>query len=187
MIESCHVLIRHLLTIIEHQQKRIDEFTSRVAELEARLKQNSGNSSRPPSSDGFQRKPGLPKEPKRRGGQKGHKGHTLRKVEHPDHIVRLTTPVCECGLPLDAHSREVEQTYQVFDLPQPKLEVTEYQIPKDSPALRLRPGAPRRSSCGHQRFGTIWSGGSCPDGVVEQLLSTLPREGLFCVFRPVRL
>jgi hypothetical protein len=114
--------------------------------LEARLKQNSGNSSRPPSSDGFQRKPGLPKEPKRRGGQKGHKGHTLRKVEHPDHIVRLTTPVCECGLPLDAHSREVEQTYQVFDLPQPKLEVTEYQ--------RIR----QRCVCGREHLGALPAG-----------------------------
>jgi len=37
----------------------------------------------------------------------------------PDYTVRLTTPVCGCGLPLDAESGEVEQTYQVFDLPQP--------------------------------------------------------------------
>ena len=115
------------MSIIEHEQNQIDALKSRVADLEARLKQNSGNSSRPPSSDGFQRKPGIPKEGPggTQGGQKGHRGNTLRKVAHPDHIVRLTTATCGCGLALDADSGEVEQTYQVFDLPQPKLEVTE--------------------------------------------------------------
>lgn len=140
-VESCHVLIRNLLSIIEHQQNQIDELTSRVADLEARLNQNSGNSSRPPSSDGLKRQPGIPKVPKGHGGQKGHKGNTLRKVEHPDHTVRLTTPVCGCGLSLDAESGEVEQTYQVFDLPQPKLEVTEYQ--------RIR----QRCTCGREHLG----------------------------------
>jgi len=145
-VESCHVLIKNLLSIIEHQQKQIDELTSRVAYLEARLNQNSGNSSRPPSSDGPKRKPGIPKEPKGRGGQKGHKGGTLRKVEHPDHTFRLTTPACGCGLPLDPDSGEVAQTYQVFDLPQPKLEVTEYQ--------RIR----QRCACGREHLGALPAG-----------------------------
>ena len=145
-VESCHVLINNLLSIIEHQQKQIDELKSRVADLEARLNQNSGNSSRPPSSDGPKRKPGIPKEPKGHGGQKGHQGNTLRKVEHPDHIVRLTTPVCGCGLALDADMGEVEQIYQVFDLPQPKLEVTEYQ--------RVR----QRCVCGCEHLGALPAG-----------------------------
>ena len=127
-VESCHVLINNLLSIIEHQQKQIDELKSRVADLEARLNQNSRNSSRPPSSDGLTRKVGIPKEPKGQGGQRGHKGKTLRKVDNPDHTVRLVTPVCTCGLPLDPSSGVVVQTCQVFDLPQPKLAVTEYQV-----------------------------------------------------------
>ena len=127
-VESCHVLINNLLSIIEHQQKQIDELKSRVADLEARLDQNSRNSSRPPSSDGFKRKPGIPKEAKGHGGQPDHKGNTLRKVEHPDHEIRLTTPVCTCGQSLDPESGIVVKTCQVFDLPQPKLEVTEYQV-----------------------------------------------------------
>ena len=127
-VESCHVLIRNLLAIIEHQQKQIDEFKSRVVDLEVRLNQNSRNSSRPPSSDGLKRKPGIPKEPKGQGGQRGHKGKTLRKIDAPDYTVQLTTPVCSCGLPLDPGSGSVVQTCQVFDLPQPKLEVTEYQV-----------------------------------------------------------
>lgn len=110
------------------------------------MNQNSSNSSRPPSSDGLKRKPSITKEPKGHRGQKGHKGNTLRKVEHPDHIIRLTTPVCGCGLPLDADSGEVEQTYQVFDLPQPKLEVTEYQ--------RIR----QRCACGCDHLGALPAG-----------------------------
>ena len=75
-IESCHVLIKQLLSIIEHQQKQIDVLTSRVAELEARLNQNSSNSNLLPSSDGPKRKvtTGIPKAPKVQGGQIGHKG-----------------------------------------------------------------------------------------------------------------
>jgi hypothetical protein len=55
--------------------------TAKVAELEARLALNSQNSSKPPSSDGL----GRPKPKSQRhkamnstGGQKGHRGHTLK-------------------------------------------------------------------------------------------------------------
>ena len=50
---------------------------ARIAELEARLAQNSSNSHRPPSSDGPHVKPAPPRKPsgKRRGGQAGHPRH----------------------------------------------------------------------------------------------------------------
>lgn len=149
--------------IIEHQQKQIEELTSKVAELEARLNQNSSNSSRPPSSDGLKRKPGIPKAPKGHGGQKGHKGNNLRKVEHPDHTIRLTTPACSCGLPLDTNSGAVEQTYQIFDLPQPKLEVTEYQ--------RIR----QRCDCGREHLGILpaWINASVQYGSGVRALTVL--------------
>lgn len=162
-IEGCHVLIKNLSTIIEHQQKQIDELTSKVRDFEVRLNQNSRNSSRPPSSDGFKRKPGIPKEPKDRGGQKGHKGKTLLKVEQADHTFRLTTSQCSCGLPLDTDSGEVEQTYQVFDLPQPKLEVTEYQ--------RIR----QRCVCGREHLGAVptWLNASVQYGPGVRALTVL--------------
>ncbi len=69
---------------------RVQELTAKVAELEGRLAQNSRNSSKPPSSEGY----GKPKPKSLRtlgqnptGGQKGHEGHTLKKAERPDHIV----------------------------------------------------------------------------------------------------
>jgi transposase len=37
--------------LLQAMQVRIDELEARVAELEARLRQNSQNSSRPPSTD----------------------------------------------------------------------------------------------------------------------------------------
>lgn len=123
---------------------------SRVSELEARLNQNSKNSSLPPSSDGPKRKPGIPREPKGQGGQKGHEGDTLRKIAVPDYIVRLTTKQCCCGHLLDPMLGEVAQTYQVFDLPKPKLEVTEYQ--------RIR----QRCTCGREYLGDLPAGVAAP-------------------------
>lgn len=121
-------MINQLLLIIEHHQKQIDEQKSSIAGLEARLNQNSRNSSRPPSSDGPKRKVGIPKEPKIKGGQRDHQGKNLGKVDAVDHTVRLVTPICSCGLVLDPKNGVVIKTHQVFDLPQPKLEVTEYQV-----------------------------------------------------------
>ena len=56
-------------------RQRIDELEARVGDLEARLKLNSTNSSKPPSSDpiGMKRKPPAPPSGKTRGGQPGHR------------------------------------------------------------------------------------------------------------------
>src|SRR5450631_4183658 len=58
-----------------------------IAELERRLGLNSSNSGKPPSSDGL-RKPARvsslrERSGKKPGGQKGHKGETLRQVTDP--------------------------------------------------------------------------------------------------------
>ena len=64
---------------------------ARVAELERRLGLNSSNSGKPPSSDGLKKPPRTTslreRSGKKTGGQKGHPGETLRRVENPDVIV----------------------------------------------------------------------------------------------------
>ena len=95
------------------------------------LAKDSQNSGKPPSSDGL-------KKPKTRslrrpsgrskGGEKGHKHHTLEMVVEPHYreVQRVTScPHCAHNLsqaPVIAHEKQ-----QVFDLPPIELAVTEYQ------------------------------------------------------------
>jgi len=99
--------------------------------LRERLAKDSHNSSKPPSSDGLSKprpKSLRAKSGRPSGGQKDHPGRTLRMVENPDRTVPHPVGHCEqCGrhladLPVDRLERR-----QVFDLPEPKLEVVEHQ------------------------------------------------------------
>ena len=111
-------------------------FKAEIEELKARLESNSHNSNKPPSSDGYKKKtvkPALPKSKGRmQGGQNGHKGHTLKQVEAPDKIVICIPGACTCGHEFEKGPLMLAEKRQVFDLPQPKLEITEYQIFKAS-------------------------------------------------------
>jgi type II secretory pathway component PulJ len=87
--EAVIVVIQRLETIIEKQAKQIAELEERVRVLEFRLNQNSRNSSRPPSTDFFVKEKPNPKSlrkksGKKSGGQDGHPGTTLEKVNDPD-------------------------------------------------------------------------------------------------------
>src|SRR5260370_42356673 len=76
---------------------------ARMAERERRLGVNSANSGKPPWSDGL-KKPVRVKnlrEPSgnKPGGQKGHKGETLRQAAIPDEVVDHFPPACAtCGV-----------------------------------------------------------------------------------------
>jgi transposase len=129
-IEGCHSLIKQLLLVIGRQQAEIDELKAEVRELNSRLNQNSQNSNRPPSSDGFQKpKPAFSKvaSPKRGGGQFGHRGNTLKRVAEPDVVVDCEPLDCVCGKPQWTEEVEIAEARQVFDLPEPRLEVSEYR------------------------------------------------------------
>jgi transposase len=107
---------------------------ARVAELERQLGLNSGNSGKPPSSDGLKKKPvrvGSLRERtgKKPGGQKGHPGKTLSRTETPDATVdHFPTSCADCGAALSEAMATDHTARQVFDLPEPRpLAVTEHR------------------------------------------------------------
>ena len=79
-------------SIVDHIKSldsKIKELNDKLKFLEARLNQNSQNSSKPPSTDVFCSEKPKPKSSrtisgKKAGGQKGHPGKTLEMVENPD-------------------------------------------------------------------------------------------------------
>jgi len=116
---------------VEDLTTRLDASERRVCYLEEQIAKNSRNSSKPPSSDGLSKpKPKSLRPPSTRptGGQPGHAGSTLRMVEKPDHQVRHAVEHCkDCGRSLTRQAPERIERRQVFDLPEPKLMVTEHQ------------------------------------------------------------
>ncbi|MBK9459357.1 MAG: transposase [Sphingobacteriales bacterium] len=99
-------------------------------DLRIQLAKNSKNSDLPPSAEGYKKAPALPK-PKGgvRGGKFDHEGKTLMKVATPDIIVVHHATNCACCGRQFAASEVglIGQKRQVFDMPEPKLIVTEHQ------------------------------------------------------------
>jgi transposase len=106
---------------------------ARIVELERRLGLNSGNSGKPPSSDGLKKPSRISSlresSGKKSGGQKGHPGETLRRIETPDATIHHYPGACTaCGEPLTAAMAMDHVARQVFDLPEPRpLIVTEHR------------------------------------------------------------
>ena len=112
------------LMIIKSENKKLND---RIAELEARLNKNSSNSSKPPSSDGLKKPRNMrEKTGKPTGGQPGHEGRTLNKVENPDKVVDIKPQQCECGCCL-TDVEGTTYTRQVIEMPVIKVTVTEYK------------------------------------------------------------
>jgi len=101
------------------------------ASLRSRLNSDSSNSSKPPSTDGYKKKPAFSKKHKGlKGGLKGHKGSNLKQISNPGQTVKCYPGSCSCGHEFTKGELTLAEKRQVFDLPQPKLEVTEYQLHK---------------------------------------------------------
>ena len=107
---------------------------ARIADLERQLGLNSGNSGKPPSSDGLKKQPARvsslrERSGKKTGGQKGHPGKTLSRTATPDATVDHFPEVCAgCGGSLNGAMATGHTARQVFDLPEPRpLIVTEHR------------------------------------------------------------
>lgn len=114
------------------QAEQIAALTAHVAELEAKLRRNSRNSSIPPSSEGYSKPPtrrSLRRSSGRKpGGQPGSKGTYLEQVEHANTVIEHLPERCEaCGESLDTTRRVGDERRQVFDLPPINLSVAEHR------------------------------------------------------------
>ncbi len=92
--------------------------------MAGRMGLNSGNSSKPPSSDPNRKKTARKKTGKKPGGQKGHAGNTLNKVDNPD-VVEVIEVDRRC-LPKGDYKEVGHETRQVFDIKISRV-VTEYK------------------------------------------------------------
>lgn len=128
---------------IAELERQIQEQQKQIADLERQLalrKQNSTNSSKPPSSDGLageQRLRGRGKKSRRKpGGQPGHRGahRPLVPPERVDEICHLLPEQCQsCGEALPTELEQAQtigeaQRHQVTELPAIRAHITEYQL-----------------------------------------------------------
>ena len=130
LLELCRQNPEAVVQLIESLAATIKALEERVQQFEAQLKQDSHNSHKPPSSDGLKRitKNVRPKSTRLPGGQEGHKGSTLKMVASPDRVVHHTVRACTaCGRSLKRVKARSYRRRQVFDIPEPRLEVTEHQ------------------------------------------------------------
>ncbi len=157
---------------------------ARIAELERRLGLNSSNSGKPPSSDGLKKPVRVSRlrqpSDKKSGGQKGHPGETLRRIETPDAIIAHYPPACTaCGAALSAAMATDHVARQVFDLPEPQpLIVTEH-----------RAHGCRCAACGVQTRAAFPEGVAAPPGPSPGAGSAVwqadQRRGAVCAALPV--
>ena len=128
-LDTVVALVTGMQDQIEQLQLYVLALEKRLSDLENRPKPNSGNSSRPPSSDFVRKPPPRASSTKRKGGQPGHEGHTLEMVEVPDVVVEHAPPHCAtCGVDLRTVGASAQVRRQVFDLVPVEMAVTEHRV-----------------------------------------------------------
>jgi transposase len=121
-----------ILAVLDSYQARIAQLEQRVGDLEARLKLNSTNSSKPPSSDpiGLKRRPPTRPSGRKRGGQPEHR-RALRSLVPPEKVRTITecrpTDCRRCGHAL-AGDDPSPLIHQVAELPKIEPLVDEYRL-----------------------------------------------------------
>ncbi len=149
-VEQLVVRLDHLEAENRQLRERIRRLEGENRTLRAQLKQNSQNSSKPPSSDPPWAPPRDPNAPsgRKRGGQSGHQGRRrpLLPPDQVDHLVVIKPERCDgCGRRLRGMDPNPLR-HQVTEMPPVKPEVTEYQ----RHAVEC--------SCGHVTMGRLPAG-----------------------------
>ena len=140
--EESRLVIEAIVVFYEHHyESKIQQLEARIKELEDQLSKNSRNSSKPPSTDEFDKpapKSLRKKTGRKAGGQKGHEGTNLKMVESPDAKELHQVKVCVCcQKSLRRQKADSIERRQVYDLPPLELIITEHQAEV------------KRCSCGH--------------------------------------
>jgi hypothetical protein len=103
-------------------REQVEALTAQVAELRARLGNNSRNSSKPPSAEGLAKSAprSLRKKTGRKPGRpKGQPGVTLELTDHPGEVVTHEPGSCAgCGNGLFGAEVTATERRQVIDLPE---------------------------------------------------------------------
>ena len=132
-LEQALAKIQEQAAEIEHLKAENAELKAEITDLKARLAKNSSNSSKPPSTDGYSRKPRTRsqriKSDRKTGGQKGHKGSTLKPVANPDIVKNYDVTECtSCKHDLTGVAETSYTARQEVDIPPIKAVITEHRM-----------------------------------------------------------
>ncbi|AFY94829.1 IS66 family transposase [Chamaesiphon minutus] len=108
------------------------ELKARLSVIEEQIKQNSQNSSKPPSKDGFGTKPKVKKAKgqRNRGGQLGHPGHerNFHELTAESEIHEHIPSSCRvCGVELEGADPQPYR-HQVIEVPPITAKITEHRL-----------------------------------------------------------
>jgi transposase len=130
-IESLLGMLVFLLDELQSKDKIIAEQKLQIEELTQKLNQNSNNSHKPPSSDGYRKASTPRKEGGKQGGQEGHIGKSIeRRAATEEKVVKVETDQCECGSDLTDTESSIAEVRQVIDIPIQVLDVINYNQEK---------------------------------------------------------
>ena len=123
-------MCEELMALIKKQQEIITKLQDEIENLKDKLNKNSNNSSKPPSSDGYNKpspKSERKKSSRKPGGQKGHKGANI-EVGTSDKIeIHYPKQCLNCPNRETCNKLSKRDTYYIIDVTIKK-EVTQHNI-----------------------------------------------------------
>ncbi|MBA3037184.1 MAG: IS66 family transposase, partial [Desulfobacterium sp.] len=123
-IEKAQILIREDKQLSAASKSMFEILILIIRLLVNRLNLNSKNSSKSPSSDPNREKKPKSQTGKKPGGQNGHVGRTLKKIDNPDKIEVIN--IDRRSLPPGQYKQVDFESRQVFDIDIARI-VTEYR------------------------------------------------------------